>query len=204
MRAKRHLRLLAGLPALVLAACAHAPPQQTDVTRELLTPTPVAAVAEGGAVRAPVDVEAILAGSGLSYVTLEPGRLWMLGFAGKDEARVTVHVVRGDQFTMILGRICMVPAGAGAAFYRGLARRNFDIPQIKLGVDAKNGVFASFEVPSRILDREELLEDVFTLAGVMDEVRRGLLLDALPADDAAPERPAPRPPTAAAIIEARR
>lgn len=194
--------------AVLAAGCAHAVPERP-------APPGLASAAPGPGrpvlVAAPENqgarLEAMLARSGLSYVTVEPGRIWMIGFAREDRPPVMVHVVRGDAYTLIMGRLGTVPGGAGPDFYRGLARRNFDVPQLKLGVDAHDGLYASFEVPSRLVDREELLEDVFGLARTVDELRKALFDGAAPSQDGPLPRPqlppaAPSPPDA--IIEARR
>ena len=163
------LRLLV---VLLSTACARVPIAPEAVGKEL--PPPLASDAPSSGPQ-DVPLEEILATSGLTYVTVEAGRMWMIGFAPERGRPVMVHVVRGDAFTLILGRLGSVPVGAGESFYRLLARRNFEVPQMKLGLDAQDGVYAAFEVPSRLVDREELLADVFTLAKTMDELRTTLL-----------------------------
>lgn len=194
------LRLLV---VLLSAACARIPIAPVADRKDL--PPPVATIAPDP--QQLVQLEEILAASGLTYVTVEAGRMWMIGFAPERGRPVMVHVVRGDAFTLILGRLGSVPVGAGESFYRLLARRNFEVPQMKLGLDAQDGVYAAFEVPSRLVDREELLADVFTLARTMDELRTTLLGEetfepASPPPSRPPLLPSPGQPTP--IFEAMR
>lgn len=198
------------LVALALAGCAHAP--LTGPAAPTAPSAPVLAAAarpERPRRAAPAgrSIEAMLADSGLSYVTVEAGRLWMIGFARGGRPPVLVQVVRGDVFTMVMGRLGTVPPHAGARFFRNLARRNFDVAQLKLGIDGDDVVYASFEVPSRLVDRQELLEDVFTMAKVMPDVKASLFGPASPSSPPPPAppvcpRPPPHPAAAAPVIEA--
>ena len=119
---------------------------------------------------AAIDVEVVLRQAGLTFTTIEPDHRWRIVFAGLRVPRIVVHVVRGQSFTVVLGKLFTVPTRVDAGFYRELARRNFELEQMKLSIDADGGVFASFEVPSRILDRRELLENIMGLAAAVDVV----------------------------------
>lgn len=155
------------------------------------------------------EVARILGSSGLAFDTVAPGRQWRLVFAGRRQARVTLYVLYGGQFTTVVGRLFTVPETAGVGFYRALARKNYDFDQLKLSVDDEGGVFASFEVPTRILDERELLENIFGLAGAMDEVGAELARFASPDGGPLPapddDAPPPRlPATRGRILEALR
>ncbi len=155
------------LAALISSGCAHAPLGRP----RSMTPAPQPPPASAHVERKPGlhSVEEILATSGLAYATLDPGHAWVIGFARDELPPSFVRIIVGPDFTLVMGRLGTVPPGAGSAFYRALARRNFELAQLKLSVDPDDSVFASFEVPNRLVDREELLEDVFTLARLMDD-----------------------------------
>lgn len=138
------------------------------------------------------EIERILGQSGLAFETLDPGRHWRVVFAGRQLPRVVLYVVHGDEFTVVLGKLFTVGADAGVEFYRVIARKNYDFDQLKLSVDDKGGVFASFEVPTRILDRRELLENIFGLAGAIDAVLPELVRHATPQWPDEDEEPAPK------------
>lgn len=178
----------------VVAGCGHlrgapapeAPPPQVTTAPSEQAPT--------GA-----QVERYLADSGLNYLTLEADRRWMIAFAGNQVPRLVVFVVHADAFTVVLGRLFTVGDEAGVDFYRKLARKNFDHDQLKLSVDDRGGVYASYEVPTRLLDRRELLENIFGLASALD-----VLVPTLN-EHAVPEAPQPEKlPLNRPILEVRR
>jgi hypothetical protein len=124
--------------------------------------------------------------SGLEYDTLEPGHRWKLSFAGKQHPLLDVYVLYSDHFTVILGKLCTLQANTSKETYQAIARRNFDLEQLKLSVNRNGEVFASFEVPTRILDRRELLENIVSLAAALDSMK-------LDEADVAPGVQAPHP-----------
>lgn len=191
------------LAAVLLVGCATVPAPSPSGPPEAVRPAPSGR-----------DVEAMLASSGLRYVTLEPDQRWMIAFAGRHRPHIVVHVLHGDRFTIVLGRLFTVPAAAGVEFYRLLALKNYAFDQLKLSVDEEGGCYASLEVPRRLLDTQELLENVFGLAGVIDAVTaelapaagaepEGSEVDADPLDDALPPSPRRPVPLPGPIIEAR-
>lgn len=214
----------------VAAGCAHGPatapsaassatsatavvdPAAAKSTRRTVAKIPGGPLTETSGSRAPlpgsraaaVDIEKALLESGLPYATVEPGRRWLLSFAGKRQ-RILLYVVRGDEYTLVLGKLFTAGKDAGLELYRSIARRNYDYHQLKLSVDTNGAVFGSFEVPTRILDRQELLEDIFSLAAAIDSVGPELLLetpDETPEDDDEDDEVMPTVLPAAPLIEA--
>lgn len=202
------MRLAVALGVLA-AGCASVPPPVPEGC-----PAPAAPALPKLRSPSGVDVAQILEQSGLAFVTMEPGRRWMVAFAGKQLPKVVLYIVHGDEFTVVLGKLFTVGKAATVEFYRELARKNYDFDQLKLSIDAAGGVFASFEVPTRILDRQELLENIFGLAGAIDAVLPDLVEhadpqlapggdDEEPGEDDAPEN-APPPVRPGDVIEALR
>jgi hypothetical protein len=155
------------------------------------------------------EVAKILGASGLAFDTVAEDRQWRLVFAGRQLPRVTLFVLYGGTFTAVMGRLFTVPPTTGVEFYRAVARKNYDFDQLKLSVDGEGGLYASFEVPTRILDERELMENIFGLASAMDEVGAELARFAAPGESApgesAPspdERPQPLPAGRGPLIEA--
>lgn len=148
------------------------------------------------------DVTRMLEASGLYFHTIERDRQWMLAFTGERLPQVVLHVMHRPQFTVVLGRLFEVPEGAGVDFYRALALKNFELDQLKLSVDPSGVVFASFEVPTRILDQRELLENVLSLATIIDNVVPELLEQSSPAADEPFVPPPPRDPERDRTLEA--
>jgi hypothetical protein len=191
-----------GLGVVLLAACATAPaPPPATAAAAILEPP-----------GSGPDIERYLADSGLVYVTVVPERRWMLAFAGQQLPRLVVYVVRGGEFTVVMGKLFTVADDTGLEFYRALARKNYEFDQLKLSVARDGGVYASFEVPTRLVDRRELLENIFGLAGAIDAVLPELARVARPVDGDLPEeddespvepQPLPRLPEGA-LIEALR
>jgi len=177
------------LPILFAAACTHQ--VRPDPAALPPAPLPLRTAASGTVGLTGEDIARALEESGVEHETLEPGRRWMAAFAGRRLPRVVLYVVRGDDFTVIMGKLFTVSDKTSTAFYRALARRNFDYDQMKFSLDAGGGVFASFEVPTRLLDRRELLENLFGLAVAIDTMLPELLRDAGFGD--APDAPAPEP-----------
>jgi hypothetical protein len=117
------------------------------------------------------DIVQILSQSGLRFATLDPGHRWQVSFAGHDHrADVLIDVIYTDTFTVVLGKLFTLPAGADTDIYKAIAERNFELEQMKLSVDQTGSVFASFEVPTRIIDRRELLENIASLAAALDSL----------------------------------
>lgn len=181
----------------VVTGCGHV---RASTPPEPATPAPrveqtIATEATTGA-----QVERYLADSGLNYLTLEADRRWMIAFAGDRVPRIVVFVVYADAFTVVLGRLFTVGDDAGDDFYRKLARKNFEHDQLKLSVDDRGGVYASYEVPTRLLDRRELLENVFGLASAIDALVPALNEHAVPESLEPEELPLNKRP----ILEVRR
>jgi hypothetical protein len=159
-------------------SCAHASGNGPVVVRSDLKAgqphvTPIAgrAVQDGdGRNPSGEQIDSMLRQSGLEYDTLEPGHRWKLSFAGKQHPMVDVYVLYSNNFTVILGKLCTLEASSGKEVYQAIARRNFDLEQLKLSVNKNGEVFASFEVPTRILDRRELLENIVSLAAALDSM----------------------------------
>jgi len=114
------------------------------------------------------QIPSMLRQSGLEFVTLDPGRRWRVSFAGRMHPIVNVFVVYSNAFTIVWGKLFTLPNGAGSDIYKAIAERNFDLEQMKLSVDPAGEVFASFEVPTRIMDRRELVENIVSLAKALD------------------------------------
>lgn len=179
---------LALLVSTGLAGCAHAPPA-TPAPIPVAQPRPPDRRDPTG-----LEVERILAGSGLAYVTVEPGRKWAIPFAGRSPT--VVWVVHGTKFTLVMGKVFTVTGETGVDLYKALARRNYDLDQVKLSVDEGGTIFASYEVPTRILDDVELLEDIYGLAGAIESMHKELapLVDPDTIDTTPEPLPTPGPP----------
>lgn len=180
---------------LVGVACAHAGSATTSAPAP--TPAPPLASFEPAAPPAPPSivptdvrnpsaeqVADILSHAGFQYSTVAPGKRWRVTFAGHKQPTVSVDVVYSDHFTVVLGQLFTMPPTADNDVYKAIAERNFDLEQMKLSVDPSGAVFASFEVPTRILDRRELLENIVSLAAA---------LDSLKLDEASQAEPVPTP-----------
>jgi len=143
------------------------------------------------------DIPTILNEAKLTFETVEPGRRWMISFAGEKLDRVVLYVIHGAKFTIVMGKLFTLAPGTDAAFYKAIARKNFDFDQLKLSVDKQGSVFASFEVPTRIVDKRELLENIFALASAIDAVVPDLvdLANPVPPSDDEPMPKHPKLPT---------
>jgi hypothetical protein len=117
------------------------------------------------------DIVQILNQSGLRFATVDPGHRWEVSFASHERGDVLVDIIYTDTFTIVLGKLFTLPAEADAEIYKAIAERNFDLEQMKLSVDHTGSVFASFEVPTRIIDRRELLENIASLAAALGSLR---------------------------------
>jgi hypothetical protein len=132
------------------------------------------------------QVADIIEHAGLTYATVTPNKRWRVTFAGHRQPTISVDVVYSDHFTVVMGQLFILPTSADSDVYKTIAERNFDLEQMKLSVDPGGAVFASFEVPTRILDRRELLENIVSLAAALDSMKL---------DEPTPEPPpTPRPP----------
>jgi hypothetical protein len=178
------------LAAVVIVAigCAHA--ASAPVTAER-SPEPGSTAPQNVDDRNPTaeDIVRILAQSGLRFATVDPGRRWQVTLAGHQRP-VRVDVLYSDSFTVVLGKLFTLPAGADRDIYKAIAERNYDLEQMKISVDKDGEVFASFEVPTRIIDRRELLENIASLAAALDALT---VTDGAGAHPPAVRPPVPRP-----------
>jgi hypothetical protein len=178
------MRLGSRRMALLLAGafgCAHAATPNKAVTPDPVVtagPRPSRAPAQDPGPRVPPDglnpsatqIPSMLRQSGLEFVTLDPGRRWRVSFTGHIHPIVNVFVVYSNAFTVVWGKLFTLPDGADGDIYKAIAQRNFDLEQMKLSVDPAGEVFASFEVPTRIMDRRELVENIVSLAKALDSL----------------------------------
>jgi hypothetical protein len=136
----------------------------------LAASNPASPAGPGAAAPSAADMEKWLTEEKLPFRALEAGKRWAITFEGQNTGTLTVIVVRGKDVTTALVRLFQVPDGASAAFYQALLRQNFAMFQIKLGLSDRNDLFLSYEVPNRILDRRELVEDVKAVARAADKL----------------------------------
>ena len=166
---------------LGLAACAHANARPAGVQASMPPPLSVESspglpekpFPEAGEGRNPSaqGVAEMLRESGMPFTTLDTGKRWRVSVSQRQHPAILVDVVYSDAFTVVLSKVCTLPDGADSDIYKVIAERNYDLEQLKLSVDRSGDVFASFEVPTRILDRRELMENIVSLAAAMDSIK---------------------------------
>lgn len=98
--------------------------------------------------------------------TLEPvaeGKQWKLTWkelhAGKGQP-MSVHVAHHPGLTVMMGWLTFLPEHTPAPLLRSILQQNYEIFQAKLAVDEHGALVVAYEIPNRLLDREELVANL--------------------------------------------
>lgn len=120
------------------------------------------------------QIEEMLKSANLKYISLGQGaerNAFLLPFESKNcpDLAVVVALSEKGDFVSIFSRIMDVPDDAPASFYRHLLMLNERIWQAKFALSKEGALFFEFEIPSRLLDARELVEDIYATAQFVDK-----------------------------------
>lgn len=154
--------------ALLTTGCESEESRNARLTRDMEAPAP----AEPGAGDvSPENVEAWLG----SYVrersdeasppvltTTVAEKQWRLTFPGRliEGAPMQVEIALHPAMTVLMAPLLPLPASTSRDLLASLMVQNYELYQSKLSISPEGQLFASYEVPNRLLDRRELLENV--------------------------------------------
>ena len=99
--------------------------------------------------------------------------VWALDFSGKTLTTFKVAVALSDDKSLVIVFVIVADHSTftpDAAFLKMLARENFDIDEVKTGLDDDGDLFVRIDAPARILDAQEFKHDVDQVAAAADEV----------------------------------
>ena len=171
---------------LAVAACTRPAPA--------LAPAPKVERAKPGAPRtvSSDDLEKWMTEEGFPYKAVDPGKRYTVPFDGKNVGSILVVVLHTPDITKIMAKFFTLPADMPAPFLRAMLNRNFKTFQAKLELDDSGDLFLAYEVPNRILDKQELIDDVKDTARLVDRLAPDFY--ALARGGAQGAAPPPQPP----------
>lgn len=95
------------------------------------------------------------------------GKHWRVGFPDRLLAPgqpVKVEIVRHPAMTVMMAPLLRVPKNPPAEMLGALLAQNYELYQAKLSLGPQGDLYVSYEVPNRLLDRQELIDDVEDLS----------------------------------------
>jgi len=113
------------------------------------------------------DIEKFIAEE-FKYETIE-GSGWMIPFMGEEIEEIDVYVILKGDWLLISTYIITMPKMAKREGLWQLMEMNYSIYQGKLGIDECGDLYMLYDIPLRLVDKEELIKAIDESASYVND-----------------------------------
>lgn len=101
------------------------------------------------------------------FEVVAEGKHWRVSFPDRllaPNQPVAIEIVRHPAMTVMMAPMLRVPKNPPAEMLGALLAQNYELYQAKLSLGPQGDLYVSYEVPNRLLDQQELIDDVEDLS----------------------------------------
>ena len=130
----------------------------------VMAEAPERAAARSSAISAS-EINNILEKAKINFARGRDENHWLVVFEGESRKSWTVQIIRDDKFVVLNIALTRLDPNnnANQEMLLRLMQLNFRLDQAKLGLGQDGVLYMAYEVPSRLVDYEELVSNVYSL-----------------------------------------
>jgi len=86
--------------------------------------------------------------------------LWVVPFVGEGKDEIDVSVLLNSNWVVVSTYIASVQDKKGKDGFKNILELNYEMEQSKIGLDKIGDLYLLYEIPTRLLDKRELIDDI--------------------------------------------
>jgi len=86
--------------------------------------------------------------------------LWVVPFVGEGKDEIDVSVILDKNLVVISTYIASVTEKKGKDGFKHILELNYEMDQSKIGLDKNGDLYLLYEIPTKFLDKKELIDDI--------------------------------------------